>query len=166
MLIGPDQPLVPSVLDRLIDHEPGNSREPTRSRNQILRELKASVCRDLENLLNTRVRCVPWQPGLKEVQQSLANYGIPDITAASLGTEKERQEFCQVLRTVILQYERRLKKLEIRLKQGVDLVERSVTFQIDAVLQAEPAPEPITFESSLNLPTGTFRVKGKGKGDE
>ena len=52
-----DQPLVPSVFDRLLDDEPDNSRETAASRRQVLRELKQSVGRDLENLLNTRQRC-------------------------------------------------------------------------------------------------------------
>ena len=73
------------MLDRLIDHEPEVRRESPRSRNQVLRELKQSVRRDLENLLNTRVRCVPLPPELKELKQSLVNYGIPDLTGASLG---------------------------------------------------------------------------------
>ena len=73
------------MLDRLLDHEPDVRREAPRSRNQVLRELKQSVRRDLENLLNTRVRCIPLPPELKELKQSLVNYGIPDLTGASLG---------------------------------------------------------------------------------
>ena len=82
--IRPDQPLVPSVLDRLLDFEPEVNREAPRSRNQVLRELKQSVRRDLENLLNTKTRCVPCPPHLEELKQSLLNYGIPDFTSASL----------------------------------------------------------------------------------
>ena len=50
----PNQPLVPSVLDRLLDDNPGAKSEPPQSRHQVLRDLKQSVRRDLENLLNTR----------------------------------------------------------------------------------------------------------------
>jgi len=57
-----EQPLVPSVLDRLLDDDPGVSREPARNRHQVLRELKQAVRRDLENLLNTRVRCQAGPP--------------------------------------------------------------------------------------------------------
>ena len=46
-----DQPLVPSVLDRLLDYEPDVKREPPKSRHQVLRELKQSVRRDLEALM-------------------------------------------------------------------------------------------------------------------
>lgn len=158
-----DQPLVPSVLDRLVDFEPDVKSEPYRSRNQLLREMKQSVRRDLQNLLNTRVRCVPWPPGLTEVKQSLVNYGIPDLSAASLGSDKERQEFCQVLKSIILQYERRLRRLDVHLTEA-ETSDRTLRFQIEAVLQVEPAPEPITFDSSLSLSTGAFEVKGETDG--
>jgi type VI secretion system protein ImpF len=156
-----DQPLIPSVLDRLLDMEPTVSREAYRSRNQILREMKQSVRRDLENLLNTRVRCVPWPPRLKEVKQSLVNYGIPDLSAASLGTEKEREQFCQVIKLIVSQFDRRLRRLNIRLTDQSESLDRTFRFQIDAILQVEPAPEPITFDSSLTLATGAFEVKGQ-----
>src|SRR5437764_8809204 len=113
--IRPDQPLIPSVLDRLIDHEPGVRREAPLSRNQLLRDLKQAVRRDLENLLNTRVRCVSYLTGLKELKQSLVTYGIPDLTGLSLGAAKEREEFRRTIQAIILQYEPRLKNLQVTL---------------------------------------------------
>src|SRR5205085_952010 len=53
-----DQPLVPSVLDRLLDDDPAVTTEPARNRSQMLRELKLSVRRDIESLLNARRRNV------------------------------------------------------------------------------------------------------------
>ena len=44
----------PSLLDRLIDEEPGNRGEAPDRRAQSLKELKDSVRRDLEWLLNSR----------------------------------------------------------------------------------------------------------------
>lgn len=159
-----DQALRPSVLDRLIDHEPDTKRESARSRSQVIRELKVSVREDLEHLLNTRVRCVPFPPALKELKQSLVNYGIPDLTGSSLGTSKEREDFCRVIQAVIGQFDRRLKKLTVRLGDQSESLDRAIRFTIDAVLQAEPTPEPIVFDSTLRLATGTFEVKGESNG--
>ena len=72
----------PSVLDRLIDYEPEYSREAPASRVKNLRILKQSVRRDLEWLLNTRSTAVV-PPELKEVQSSVAVYGLPDMTTLS-----------------------------------------------------------------------------------
>ena len=41
--------ITPSVLDRLIDYDPRESRESPKSRSASLMELKASVRRDLES---------------------------------------------------------------------------------------------------------------------
>ena len=156
--IQPDQPLLPSILDRLIDYEPETRREAPRGRNQTLRELKFAVRRDLENLLNTRKRCVPWPPQLQELEKSLLSYGIPDLTGTSVGSAKERDEFRRSIQAIITKYERRLKKLEVRLIDITEAPDRAIRFQIDAVLWAEPAPEPIHFDSTLRLTSGTFEV--------
>ena len=158
-----DQLLLPSVLDRLIDLEPQVHREAPQGRNQLLRELKQAVRRDLENLLNTRVRCVPYPPELAELRQSLVNYGIPDLTGAFLGSNKERDEFRRTIQAVILLYEPRLKKLSVTLHDQ-EALDRTIRFHIEATLEAEPAPEPVAFDSMLRLTTGTFEVKGEPDG--
>ncbi|MGH9901235.1 MAG: type VI secretion system baseplate subunit TssE, partial [Pyrinomonadaceae bacterium] len=72
-----------SVLDRLIDYEPEISREAPSSRSKSLHQLKQSLRRDLELLLNTRhTRELP--PGLKELNNSLAAYGLPDYSSANV----------------------------------------------------------------------------------
>lgn len=155
-----DQPLIPSVLDRLLDFEPDASREAPRSRNQVLRELKLSVRRDLEDLLNTKTRCVPWPPHLEELKQSLVNYGIPDITSTGMSSNKDREEFCRILQMVIRQHETRLKGVKVTLLENDEPLDRTLRFRINALLQAEPAPEPIVFDSAVRPATGGVEVKG------
>jgi type VI secretion system protein ImpF len=155
-----DQPLVPSILDRLIDFDPDVSREAPRSRNQVLRELKQSVRRDLENLLNTKTRCLPWPPHLEELRQSLVNYGIPDFTHAGMASSREREEFCRILQMVIRQHESRMKSVKVSLLENDESLDRTLRFRINAMLQADPAPEPIVFDSSVQLATGDVEIKG------
>jgi type VI secretion system protein ImpF len=162
--IPPEQPLiplVPSVLDRLIDLEPAASRDPALGHGQILRDVLRSVRRDLEDLLNTRARCKPLPADLREVHQSLISYGIPDLCAASLGTKDERDRFCTVLLAIITRFDRRLHKVRVRSPEQDVSSERKVRFQIDAELRFEPAAELISFDSALSLVTGTFEVKGQ-----
>lgn len=156
-----DQLLLPSVIDRLIDLDPQVSQEPARNHNQLLRDLKQAVRRDLECLLNTRVRCVLHQPDLKELKQSLVNYGVPDLTGLTLGSSKEREGFRRAIEAVILQFEPRLKKLTVWLIDPAETSERTIRFHIEAVLQAEPAPEPVAFDSTVRLTTATFEVKAE-----
>jgi type VI secretion system protein ImpF len=156
-----DQLLLPSLLDRLIDNDPQVSHEASRNRSQLLRDLKQAVRRDLENLLNTRIRCVPFRSEFKELRMSLVNYGIPDLTGLSLGGPKEREEFRRTIQSVIRQFEPRLKNLEVRIIAQPDTIERTIRFHIEAILEAEPAPEPIAFDSTVRLTTGSFDVKGE-----
>jgi type VI secretion system protein ImpF len=156
------QPLIPSVLDRLIDASPTVTRETPKTRTQVLRDLKMSVRRDLENLLNTRWRCVSWPPNLDELDVSLVNYGIPDWTGTNLGVAAAQEEFRRVLEGVIRRYEPRLKNVRVALLDGSG-ANRTLMFRIDAVLQAEPAPEPVSFQSALEPSSGAIEIKGEAR---
>ncbi|MCK7577309.1 MAG: hypothetical protein MZV65_16700 [Chromatiales bacterium] len=46
--------LRPSILDRLLDDEPHNQAEHDPGQHQLIKQLRSSVRRDLESLLNTR----------------------------------------------------------------------------------------------------------------
>lgn len=59
-----------SVLDRLIDHEPDRKTESEKNRHQFFTEIKESVRRDLETLLNTRFRCLSPPEECKELDVS------------------------------------------------------------------------------------------------
>ena len=160
--IDPDQPLIPSVLDRLLDDEPGLSRETTKTRTQVLRELKQSIRRDLENLLNTRRYCQTLPPELAELETSLADYGLPDISGAELGLASQRERFRQTLENVIRRFEPRFVTVAVDMHDNVESLDRTLRFRIDAMLRAEPAPEPIAFDSAMQPATGTFQIKGAG----
>jgi type VI secretion system protein ImpF len=155
-----DQQLVPSVLDRLLDDEPENSRETAKSRHQVLRELKQSVSRDLENLLNSRWRCTHWPPDLTDLDESLANYGIPDFTGANFGSVESREQLRAIVEDVIRKFEPRFKHVSVKLLGNTDETDRRLRLRIDALLFAEPAPEPVVFDSQLEPVSGGFAVAG------
>ncbi len=157
-----DQPLVPSVLDRLLDEDPGTSRDAPRTRFQVLRELKQSVRRDIENLLNTRCRAVPFPGNLTDLEVSVVNYGLPDFIGANMGAAEMREQFCQVIEKVIRTYEPRFKSVQVKQLGNADESDRTLRFRIDALLYADPAPEPVTFDSAVEPGTGSFEVKGVG----
>jgi type VI secretion system protein ImpF len=156
------QLLVPSVLDRLLDDEPGVTREPPRNRHQALRELKQAVRRDLENLLNTRHSYLSWAQALKELNQSLLNYGLADVTGTGLGSAKERDDFCRALQNLLRHCEPRFKTVTVKLLTNAAPLDRTLRFRIDALLRVDPAPEPIVFDSMLEPSSATFVVKGVG----
>jgi type VI secretion system protein ImpF len=158
-----DQPLTPSVLDRLLDDDPTATRETAKMRTQILRELKLSLRRDLENLLNTRRRAKSVPDDLEELQISLVNYGIPDITGADLGAAENRTDFARVIEKVLRDFEPRFKSVHVEMLDNPDPSKRTLKFRIEGLLHAEPAPEPIVFDSALEPATGNVEVKGSGR---
>jgi len=155
-----EQPLIPSLVDRLIDLDPTVSREPPLSRHQVLREMKLSVRRDLENLLNTRHRCLSPPEHLKELEKSLVNYGIPDLTASNMGSPQDREKLCAALQKIIARHEPRFKTVRVKLQDTSEELDRTLRFRIDALLIVDPAPEPIVFDSVLRTASGTIEVRG------
>jgi type VI secretion system protein ImpF len=158
-----DQPLLPSVLDRLVDDDPTSQKEAPRSQTQLLRDLKQSVRRDLENLLNTRRRIVGAPAGLADLERSLVTYGVPDITGLDLASAGRRAEFTRGIEEVIRKYEPRFTSVRVQLLDNTDQTDRTLRFRIDALLRAEPAPEPVVFDTSLEPATGTIEVKRAGR---
>jgi type VI secretion system protein ImpF len=154
------QPLLPSLLDRLLDDEPAVTREPPRGRGQALRDLKQAVRRDLEILLNTRRSFLDWPPALAELQRSLLNYGLPDFSATGLGSARERHDFCRTLQELLERSEPRLKAVSVRPLDNALGLGRTLRFRIDALLRTDPAPEPIVFDSMLEPSSAAFTVKG------
>ncbi len=157
-----DQPVVPSVLDRLLDDDPSVRTEPPKSRTQVLRELKLSVRRDLENFLNTRQSCVSWPEHLTELEHSLANYGLPDIAGLDLARTRHRQDLQRLLESIIRRNEPRFKSVRVELLENTNPLDRTLRFRIDALLHAEPAPEPVVFDSAFEPVTGSMEIKGVG----
>lgn len=155
-----DQPLVPSVLDRLIDEQPDETREPARMRGQMLHDVRNSIRRDLENLLNTRFRCLSWPDDLTELDRSLVSYGIPDVAGANLASESGRRQFLKIVEQTIRNFEPRFKSVRVEFLENADDLDRTMRFRIDAMMYAYPAPEPVVFDTAMEPATGEFSVEG------
>jgi len=151
--------IIPSVLDRLIDYEPGSPRDVIVSRLKGLRELKQSVKRDLEWLLNTRQIVGGFSAELKEVTASLAAFGLPDFTSVSLKNPADQIRMQRALEDAITVFEPRLEGVVVTLQPIEDSLQRSMHFRVDARLRVEPAPEPVTFDTVLQLNSGEYVVK-------
>jgi type VI secretion system protein ImpF len=147
-----------SVLDRLVDYEPEISREPVASRSKNLRQLKQSVRRDLEWLLNTRQIATGVPPELKEANDSVVSFGLPDFTAMSIDNADDQKLIKREIEDAIRRFEQRLEGVIVSI-EPVTPTERVLRFRIDARLKIDPAPEPITFDTVLQLGTGEYEVQ-------
>src|SRR4051794_5602740 len=115
-----DLPLLPSILDRLIDDEPDVSTEPAWRRAQTVREFEQAVLRDMEALLNTRAARRPSNSGLSEVSQSVLTYGMPDFSSAGAGSDDDQQKLCRAVEVAIGRFEPRIRNVNVRVNSGRD----------------------------------------------
>jgi type VI secretion system protein ImpF len=159
-MIDRDLNITPSILDRLIDLEPGNQNEAPGSRYQSLRELKSSVRRDIEALLNTRIPVWNIDENLEEVWRSVAVYGLPDFTSVGATQSGEQAKMTATIERAIEVFEPRFVGVKVSL-EPVDTLAKQVRFRIEANLDIEPSPEPVVFDTVLHSSNSAFKVEEK-----
>ena len=152
-------PVTLSVLDRLIDQEPERKLEPPLTRAQSLRELKAALRRDLEWLLNTRRTIEESPASLKELERSLYNYGLPDVSSLYLRSSNDQGTLLKAIRVAINYFEPRLLNIKVTLEPAADDT-RVIRFGIEGLLRMDPAPEHVFFDTMLEPMSGQYQVKG------
>jgi type VI secretion system protein ImpF len=151
--------VTPSVLDRLIDLEPRSSLESPKSRSTSLKELKQSVARDLEWLLNSRQMVVDIPETLEEVNRSLAVYGLPDVVGMDVENPNEQIRLIRAIENALAIFDPRFTDPKVTL-EPISNVDRVLKFRIEAILDVEPTPEPVVFDTVLQMGTCDFLVKG------
>ena len=146
-----------SVLDRLLDFEPRQSQEAPKSRSTSLRDLKQAVRRDLEWLLNTRCHAESVDHGLEEAKRSVAFYGLPEILGFSPKNGAEQKQLIKALETAIRNFEPRFLDPKVTL-EPINNVDRQMKFRIEARLDIEPTPEPVVFDTVIEIGSGEFAI--------
>ena len=132
------------------------------SRAQSVRLLKASLRRDLEWLLNTRRNPLAATEAMAELSQSLYNYGLPDFSALSINSPKDRDRLLLELENTVALFEPRLKDIHVAMvDDATEGYSRTIHFQIEAMLQMDPAPEQVSFDTILQLSSGEYQIRGE-----
>lgn len=149
-----------SVLDRLIDLEPDNRMESPLSRSQSVRLLKSAVRRDLEWLLNSRRICDPPDEGLKEINRSVYTYGLPDLSSLTMAASGDRNRLVKQILSTINLYEPRLANVRLVVVETPDSAKKDVHLRVEAMLRMDPVPEPISFDTVIELKSGNCRLTG------
>jgi type VI secretion system protein ImpF len=147
-----------SILDRLIDERPDLRTETEKQRYQLVDEIKEGVKRDLEQLLNTRFRAVSAPSYCLELEKSLINYGLPDLNTFNFISGSSREQFCRIVEEHIRNFEPRFKSVKVTIPDDISLMGDSLNFRIEAIMYADPAPEEIVFNSSLEPITNVVHI--------
>jgi type VI secretion system protein ImpF len=159
--------LQPCLLDRLTDDEPEVNREGRDKRIVSLRRYKNAVLRDLEMILNSKRH--PLDDNIyefNEVAQSVLNFGILDICGASVLNVKASEIEAHVKEAIIC-FEPRISQrtLSVHMISPLDSEYiRSISFEIEAELWAQPLPDRLFVKTEVDLETGHYNLKGELNG--
>ena len=138
----------PGLFDRLMDTPVHGAASGTVSRLSI-EELKDTVARDLEALLNTRT-VIP-EDLLKqypECSRSIVTYGLNDFAGLSLSSSDDRAYICQCLEKAIARHEPRLRNVRASLEVHEGSINR-LNFAIAALLVVHSSQEAVNFDAVL-----------------
>ena len=153
--------LQPSLLDRLTDNEPETKVESRAQRVLSLNRLKRSVLRDLAWLLNSgNLSMTEDLSAYPEVESSVVNYGVTDL-AGTTATSTDTREVEREIKQAILDFEPRLLPESLSVKVSLTdkyMNNRTLSFEIEGQLWAQPLPISLYLSTDLDLETGTTTV--------
>lgn len=149
-----------SILDRLIDLEPKTQVEAPLSGPQSVRLLKKAVLRDLGWLLNTRRIVDEPDESLTELRRSVYMYGLPDFSSYAVASPSDRSKLVRQLQETIELFEPRLASVQIHPLESETVGMQELRFRIEGLLRMDPSPEPISFDTVIELKSGVCRVQG------
>jgi type VI secretion system protein ImpF len=158
--LGTQRTIQPSLIDRLIDREPENRKEAQEMRNQSLRELKDAVRRDLEWLLNSRRIADAPDEGLKELNRSVYVYGLPDLSTLAMASTADRNRLVRQIVSCINLFEPRLMNVRLVMVETPDAGKKDVRLRIEGMLRMDPVPEPVSFDTVIELKSGNCHLSG------
>jgi type VI secretion system protein ImpF len=167
------------MLDRLIDPESGGAGA---RRGYSVAQLTATLQRDMENLLNSRLAVVHIPAEYVELQQSPLTYGLPDLGSIPTATRQNHQAIAQMIANTIARFEPRLREVRVHLVENSDAMINlmatghdsasayrysrhdvlNLQFQISARLFVDPFPD-VAFETVLELTSGHVSVNATRK---
>lgn len=149
-----------SVLDRLLDEDSERGTDRPLGPSETLAELRRAAQRDLEALLNARQRWRSWPASFAELAVSPYAFGVPDFTSGYFASEERREAFRRDVAAVIAAYEPRLKAVKVTLVPGADETDRTLRLRVEALMLADPEPEPVSFDTAFDSAAMAFIVQG------
>ena len=157
--------LQPSLLDRLTDNDPERKLESREARVMSPARLRDCVRRDLAWLFNTtHLQATQNLDDYPSVVRSVLNFGLPDLAGRTASTVSSVQ-LEQRIRQAIIDFEPRLVARTLRVKLAVDekkMNPNAMTFDIEAVLWAQPLPLRLFLRTAIDLESGTIDVRDLG----
>ena len=140
------------LLDRLLGNHPGG-------RFLSQEQLKESVARDLEVLLNTRT-ALPAQllQAYPECASSILNFGLADFAGLSHSSSEDRARICWSIRQAVERHEPRLRMVQVTLAERNGSVNR-IDIVIAGTLRTPGGNEAVSFSAALQPSSLHYSIK-------
>jgi type VI secretion system protein ImpF len=150
--------LYPSLLDRLVDDDPGRATEARENRAASLQKLRDNVLRDLNWLFNATQSSIEFD-GDTLLSGSVINYGMPPL-AGRPASQYDLGELSRVLREVIMRFEPRIiaHTLKVSAERNKGDTHNVLGFRIEGQLWSQPIPLEIYMRTEIDLESGMTQV--------
>jgi type VI secretion system protein ImpF len=150
-----------SVMDRLIAGETGAGSRGVYEYIGV-RELRDSIARDLEWLLNSKFTEFLELEKFPEAKNSILTYGVPDFSTFSWRSSGDAALIARTLEETIRRFEPRLLPRSIRVEPlpNGDIDDFTLGFRINAVLNVDPIRESVSFDTAIDFESTAVHVKG------
>jgi type VI secretion system protein ImpF len=147
----------PSLLDKLLGETSDTAPRGVAPRWSA-EQVKASVARDIELLLNAHATYTPDElAGLPMAAHSLLTLGLPDIASMSIDSDRDRLRITEAIRQALVDHDRRLQGVDVRVRPS-ERATGGVAFTIRARLQLQPGVEPVSFDAVLQPGSHRYAV--------
>jgi type VI secretion system protein ImpF len=149
----------PFLLDRLCRTADAFDRGDAARPRHSLEQIKDSVAKDLESLLNTRSAHQPeHMKAWPHAARSVLTFGLMDFVGMSLDNPDHRELICTSIADAIHCHEPRLRQVSVRLDVAKQLG-LGLRFAIHAKLVVNPLVEAVSFDALLQPTTQRYAVK-------
>jgi type VI secretion system protein ImpF len=148
--------LQPSLLDRLTDMAPENRRESLDQQTLTMQQLRHAVLRDLAWLLNTtNLAATDELDDFPRAAASTLNFGVPGFAGMVAAAERVTS-LESAIAAAIRNYEPRIRPdtLRVRAREARDdSAVPTLVFDIQGELWAQPVPQQLFLETSIDIET-------------
>lgn len=130
-----------SLLDRLSEErgaEPG------------MAALREGLRRDLEAMLNSRRHLLSWPPSLDELDRSLLDYGLDDLTNEGLESPDFRARFVESVERQLRRLEPRIGRFEVTVLPNRDEIDATLRFRVTGTVTLGREKQELSFDSHVD----------------
>jgi type VI secretion system protein ImpF len=150
------QRFTPSLFERLFDEQSSGTDHLLRGLS--IDQMKASVARDLEALLNSRVGVMAeMTSGFPHARASVLTFGLRDFAGMSFESPADQRSICEAISQTVERHEPRLRNVSVELTNP-DKHLQLLNFSVKAMLVLDPAYEPVSFDALLQPMTHKYDV--------